>query len=125
MLGQTSGPRPVGVKIPEHQNTDRTDRPDFSVISMVPLELFAAQYVENGRVKMGLFCHSGGTFYMVPDGEPWLQKFRTLRKEMVVNVQHIYESLKGKTPEDIPLHDTVDVVAGSVAQEAPKTNVDV
>jgi len=127
MLGQPQGHRPVGVKIPEGQINDRSDKADLTVEHLLPIEFFAAQYVENGKIKQGLFCHSNGVFYMAPNGDQWLAGMRPLSEKLTTNVRHAYEAMKGAIPEDVPVTDTVDVIAGSMVEEAPVPigNVDV
>jgi hypothetical protein len=118
MLGV--GQRPVGVKIPEDQTTDRTNKPDLHVENLLPMEFFAMQYVEKGKMKMGLVAHSGGQFYLAPSGSEWLAGMRPLSDKLVKNLKPHFERLRGPEPIDptgVPTSDDVDIVAAATASE--------
>ncbi len=116
---QTPGQRPVGVKIADSQTTDFTSDPDLTLKNLAPIEFFAAQYVEKGRLRTALFCHSGGMFYLAPEGDSWLQKMRPLSERLTANVKEIFER-RNKSAADVaasvPRQDAVDVIAESMSE---------
>lgn len=105
--------RPVGVKIPEGQLSERTDLPSLTLVHLVPMEFLAAQYVDkSGKMVTGLFVKSGSDWYQAPNGEQWLAQFRPLSPKMEANAKEKYSKLTGKSDiTDVPLTDNVDVIA--------------
>lgn len=116
MLGRT-GHRHVGVKTPEGQIHDRSDKADLTVEHLMPMEFFGAQYVENGKLKTGLVVQSGGKFYLAPNGGQWLADMRELSEALTGNVKAIYDRIKGGPLEDVPHEDAVDIIATATASE--------
>jgi len=126
MLGSNQGHRPVGVKIPDGQLHDKSDKADLTVEHLLKMEFFAAQYVENGKLKAGLVVHSGGRFYLAPNGSTWLAGMRELSEKMTNNVKSLYERTQSGPLEGVPVEDTVDIIAQATAAEAaPQDSVDV
>lgn len=120
MLGNT-GHRHVGVKTPEGQIHDKSDKADLTVEHLMPMEFFGAQYVENGKLKTGLVVQSGGKFYLAPNGSQWLADMRELSKALTSNVKPLYDKLKGGLiDEDVPVEDNVDIIAQATAAESPQ-----
>jgi hypothetical protein len=119
------GHRPVGVKIPDGQLHDRSDKADLTVEHLIPMEFFGAQYVENGKLKAGLFVQSGGRFYLAPNGEQWISGMRELSEALTNNVRVIYDRIKGGPLKDVPLEDTVDIIAQATVAEVPPNDVDI
>lgn len=111
--------RQVGVMIPAGQLTEeqRTNLPDLTIINLLPLEMFAAQYVEGGRVVAGHFVKSGDDFYLDPNGRQWLNNLRPLSAKLKESAAEGYRKLKGAVPAELPTTDQVDIVAEEVAKD--------
>jgi len=112
MYGQRQGQRPVGVKIPDHQDTTQSSNPDLTIENIAPIEFYAVEYVEKGKVVMGLFCLSGGEFYLAPEGSTWLKSMRHATVKISENLRSAVDRIKGKVV-DVPSEDVVDVIAAS------------
>ena len=126
MYGQAAGRRPVGVKIPVDQNTEQSNKPDLTIENIAPIEFLAAQYVEKGKIKVGLFCLSGGVFYLAPEGDTWLQKMRPLSEKLTNNVRDAYDRMYGASPAEVPSEDVVDIIAQTMAADhsQPATEIE-
>lgn len=111
MSGTSASGRVVGVTIPEGQNTERSNLPDLTIVNLAPLEFFAAQYVENGKLRMGMYIKAGNVTYLDPDGERWVNRLRQLSDKLAKNFGVKYAQMHGVQPGDVPLEDSVDVVA--------------
>jgi hypothetical protein len=109
--------RPVGVKIPEGQLSERSDLPSLTLVHLMPLEFMAAQYVDkSGKKVVGLFVKNGKDWYQAPNGDQWLSQFRALSPKMEENAKAMYAKNTGITDTtDVPLEDNVDVIAGETA----------
>ena len=109
--------RPVGVKIPEGQLSERSDLPSLTLVHLMPLEFMAAQYVDKaGKKVTGLFVKNGEDWYQAPNGDQWLAQFRTLSPKMDENAKAMYAKITGVPDNaDVPLEDNVDVIAGETS----------
>jgi hypothetical protein len=112
------------VKIPEGQINERTDRPDLTISHMLPMEFFAAQYVEANKLKSGLFVLSGGQFYLAPSGAEWLAGMRPLSDKMAANAQELYDRVHGGVPGDVPTEDIVDILGKDMVDDTAPTALD-
>lgn len=111
--------RHVGVKIPQDQLTEQTDKPNLHVAHAFPVQFYAAQYVENGKLKMGLFFEMNGDIYLSPNSDEWLGRLSRCNPKLAKNIKEKLETLSGVPPEEVPIEDNVDVVAADMATESP------
>jgi len=116
--------RHPGVKVPEGQNIDRTDKPDLTVLDMVDVQMKAGRYVENGKIRTGLFLLVGKVWHLAPDGEAWLRKCRQVSEKLTKNIVDFVEARDGVHDKDVPATDTVDVIAAETAADKPKAAPD-
>lgn len=118
MYGKQQGGRHVGVMIPKGQlNQERSNLPEFTITSVLELQFKGIQYVDrNGVVaQMLAVVDAQGNVYQAEGGEKWLSDLRPLSEKMQKNLQG-YEAAQGVSDDDLPLHDSVDVVASELAQ---------
>jgi len=102
--------RPVGVTVPQGQHTTRTDKADLTVEHVMPIEFFAAQYVEKGKVRNGLFCLTNDTYYLAENGESWVNNLKELSSKLSDNFRAVHTAQKAGNDE-VPSEDLVDITA--------------
>lgn len=108
--------RAAGVKIPDGQLFDRSDKPSLTLTGLLPLQFHAMRYVDNkGQEVAELVVQAGDEIYMAPDGAQWLAKMRPLSAAMKEKVIHALQSMS-PSQMDIPTQDNVDVVASEISQ---------
>lgn len=112
-------PRPVGVKIPDGQIYDRSDKPALTVLGVLDLTFRGVQYVDKtGKKKnMLVLMDQNGVQYEAPNGESWLNGLRPLSEDFNKNIQNFVDLNRPVDPAEIPTEDQVDVVASAVAEE--------
>ena len=113
-----SAHRPVGVMIPEGQNKQPSNLAELTVTSVNKLEFFGVTYVEKSKLTPGLVVRDmEGNLYLAPGGLQWVQGLRPLSDKLTNNVKELLLHLEGTPPEDVPIEDNVDVIAGDMAAE--------
>ena len=110
--------RPMGVKIPQDQNAEVTDKPNLFVQHILPLKFFAMEYAEGGKMKKAMICEFNGDYYIAPNSEEWISRLSPVSSKLRKNISESLERVSGVPVEDIPLKDDVDVVAADMASES-------
>lgn len=103
--------RIVGVTTPEQLGRAPDGVPDLTVMHLKKLEFFGAQYTENGKVRGGMLVKDGDEFYLDPAGEQWTSRLRPLSDKLRKSAMDKYIALVGVDAKDLPMQDSVDVVA--------------
>lgn len=112
--------RVQGVLTPEGQQTDRTDVPDGTVLSVMPCNLVFVQYVENGREVAGLaLMGMDGTVYLDPDGSIYAQKLRRVTDRFKKSFDSVLQRVESKLMPTEPspsIEGDISAVAASMAK---------
>lgn len=110
--------RHVGVMIPEGQSKEPSSLAELTVTSINKLEFFGITYVEKAKLTPGLVVRDAeGNYYLAPNGVQWVQGLRQLSDKLTANVKDMVARVEGVPPEELPMDDNVDVIAGDMAAE--------
>ena len=115
MPGPNAG-RVVGVTIPNQDGRAPDGVPDLTVLHLKELRMFGAQYTENGKLKSGMLVKDGDQFYLDPAGGDWVNRLRPLSDKLNKSATDKFEQQQPLAPKDLPIEDSVDVVAAEGGQ---------
>jgi len=120
MIGGNGG-RSQGVLIPEGQNSERTDAPESSVLSVLPCEFMFVEYVEKGRKVQGVVVRTAdGSLYIDPNGSTYTQNLRSVNEKFKRNLEKLLARVP-QTPlgtdaeHGTPIQDSTDFLAADMA----------